>query len=70
MNTLYALMIVTGVGVSEGYTFASLKDCQEASNRVRDSFCVRKIPVDAKVEIDKMFSLLQYMQTKMNDLHK
>lgn len=70
MNTLYALMIVTTLGVSEGYTFASLEECNKASERVRDSFCVRKIPVDARLEIDKMFSLLQYMQTKMNDLHK
>lgn len=68
MNTLFALMIVTGVGVSEGYTFASLKDCQEASNRVRDSFCVSKIPVRVDVEIDRMFDLLQQMKTRMDKL--
>lgn len=68
MNTLYALMIVTTLGVSEGYTFASLEECNKASERVRDSFCVRKVPVDARKEIDKMFGLLQYMMTKMDTL--
>lgn len=69
-------MIVTGVGVSEGYTFASLKDCQEASNRVRDSFCVAKIPVRVDVDmgvagtmsVDRMFDLLQHMKTRMEKL--
>lgn len=65
MNTLYALMIVTSLGVGEGYTFASLEECNKASSRVRDSFCVRKVPVDHKVEIDRMFDILSYMKTKM-----
>lgn len=68
MNTLYALMIVSSLGVSEGFTFASLEECNKASNRVRDSFCVAKVPVDHKAEIDKMMSLLQYMKTKMNTI--
>jgi hypothetical protein len=78
MNTLYALMIVTSVGVSEGYTFASLEDCNTASNRVRDSFCVAKIPVKVNVDIDmgvagnmsldRMFDLLQQMKTRMEKL--
>ena len=68
MSTLYALIIVTSLGVTEGYTFASLKDCQEASNRVRDSFCVAKEPVNTRAEIDKMFGLLQYMKSRMETL--
>ena len=67
MNTLYALMIVTSVGVTEGYTFASLEECNKASNRVRDSFCVQKVPVDHKAEIDRMLGLLQYMKSKMEN---
>jgi hypothetical protein len=76
MNTLYALMIVTSVGVSEGYTFASLEDCNKASNRVRDSFCVAKIPVRVDVDmgvagtmsVDRMFDLLQHMKRRMESL--
>lgn len=68
MNTLYALMIVTSLGVGEGYTFASLEECNKASSRVRDSFCVRKVPVDHKAEIDKMMGLLQYMKHRMEAL--
>ena len=67
MNTLYALMIVTSVGVTEGYTFASLEECNKASNKVRDSFCVQKVPVDHKAEIDRMLGLLQYMKSKMEN---
>ena len=67
MNTLYALMIVTSLGVTEGYTFASLEECNKASNRVRDSFCVQKVPVDHKAEIDRMLGLLQYMKSKMEN---
>ena len=61
-------MIVTSLGVGEGYTFASLEECNKASSRVRDSFCVRKVPVDHKVEIDKMMGLLQYMKHRMEAL--
>ena len=67
MNTLYALMIVTSLGVTEGYTFASLEECNKASNKVRDSFCVQKVPVDHKAEIDRMLGLLQYMKSKMEN---
>lgn len=63
MNTVYALMIVTSLGVTEAPNpFNSKVDCESVSRRISNSYCVEKKPVDIETEMNKMISLLKKLQ--------
>jgi hypothetical protein len=62
---IYALIVVTAMGVTEAYQFSKLDDCNKASAKIAQSFCVEKKPVDVNVEIDKMFDIMKRMKEKM-----
>jgi hypothetical protein len=62
---IYALIVVTAMGVTEAYQFSKLDDCNKASAKIAQSFCVEKKPVDMNVEIDKMFDIMKRMKEKM-----
>jgi hypothetical protein len=62
---IYALIVVTAMGATEAYQFSKLDDCNKASAKIAQSFCVEKKPVDVNVEIDKMFDIMKRMKEKM-----
>ena len=62
MNVVFALMIITSAGVSEAYTFNSMKDCQVVSQKLKtESFCVDKKPVNIEKEMTSMLTLMRKM---------
>lgn len=65
---IYALIVVTAMGVTEAHTFNKLEDCNKASARIAQSFCVEKKPVDVNAELDKMFEIMKRMKDKMEAL--
>ena len=62
MNVVFALMIITSAGVSEAYTFNSMKDCQVVSQKLKtESFCVEKKPMNIEKEMTSMLTLMRKM---------
>lgn len=68
MNTVYALMIVTAMGVSEAPNpFHSMVDCEAVSKRIPNSYCVEKKPVDIEVEMGRMVALMKSMMNSLKE---
>lgn len=65
---IYALIVVTAMGVTEAHQFSKLDDCNKASARIAQSFCVEKKPVDINVELDRMFEIMKRMKDRMDSL--
>ena len=56
MNTLYALLLITSTGISEGYTFNSLSECQTVALKIKqhEAVCVEKKVTNPDVQIRQM----------------
>ena len=68
MNTVYALMIVTTMGVTEAPNpFSTLSACESVSSRIEKSYCVEKKPVDIEVEMNRMVALMKSMMNSMKE---
>jgi hypothetical protein len=67
MNTVFALMIVTAMGVSEApNNFTTMQACQAASTKIKtDSYCVEKKPVNVEKEMASMMRLMMNMVKTM-----
>ncbi len=68
MNTVFALMIVTAMGVTEApNNFATMQACQAASVKIKtDSYCVEKKPVNVEKEMASMMRLMMNMVKTMD----
>jgi len=63
MNTVYALMVVTAMGVTEAPNpFLTLSACEKVSAKIEKSYCVEKKPVDIETEMNKLISLMKKLQ--------
>jgi hypothetical protein len=68
MNTVFALMIVTTMGVTEAPNpFSSLAACEKVSSRIEKSYCVEKRPVDIEKEMNRMVTLMKSMMNSMKE---
>ena len=72
MNTIYALLLITSTGISEGYTFNSLSECQTVSSKIKqhESVCVEKKVANPDVQMRQMMSLFRGMVAEMKDMQK
>jgi hypothetical protein len=72
MNTFYALLIITSTGISEGYTFNSLSECQTVASKIKqhESVCVEKKVANPDVQMRQMMSLFRGMVAEMKDMQK
>ena len=72
MNTIYALLLITSTGISEGYTFNSLAECQAVASKIKqhESVCVEKKVTNPDVQMRQMMSLFKGMVTEMKDMQK
>jgi hypothetical protein len=68
MNTVFALMIVTAMGVTEApNNFTTMQACQSASAKIKaDSYCVEKKPVNVEKEMASMMRLMMNMVKTMD----
>ena len=68
LSTVYALMIVTTLGVSEAPNpFSSKIDCESVSRRIPNSYCVEKKPVNIEVEMNRMVALMKSMMDSLKE---
>jgi hypothetical protein len=68
MNTVFALMIVTTMGVTEAPNpFSSLAACEKVSSRIEKSYCVEKKPVNVEVEMNRMMTMMKSMMKTMKE---
>ena len=68
MNTVFALMIVTTMGVTEAPNpFSSLDACEKVSSRIEKSYCVEKRPVDIEKEMNRMVKFMRSMMNSMKE---
>ena len=68
LSTVYALMIVTTLGVSEAPNpFSSMVDCESVSRRIPNSYCVEKKPVNIEVEMNRMVALMKSMMDSLKE---
>jgi len=65
MNTLYALIVVSHLGSNEAYVFQNKKDCEQASQKINNSFCTIKEQVNIQAELEKFFVIFDKMREKM-----
>jgi hypothetical protein len=72
MNTLYALLLITSTGISEGYTFNSLSECQSVVSKIKqhEAVCVEKKVANPDVQMRQMMSLFKGMVAEMKDMQK
>lgn len=72
MNTIYALLLITSTGISEGYTFNSLSECQVVASKIKqhESICVEKKVANPDVQMRQMMSLFKGMVAEMKDMQK
>ena len=72
MNTLYALLIITSTGISEGYTFNSLSECQVVASKIKqhEAVCVEKKVANPDVQMRQMMSMFKSMVTEMKEMQK
>jgi hypothetical protein len=70
MTTVYALIVITSIGMShEAAVFTTMEQCQAASAKVKlDNFCVKKEPMDPKAEINKALDLMKHMVQQFDKL--
>ena len=72
MNTLYALLLITSTGISEGYTFHTMAECQTVASKIKqhEAVCVEKKVANPDVQMKQMMSLFKGMVTEMKDIQK
>ena len=72
MNTLYALLLITSSGISEGYTFHTMAECQTVASKItqHEAVCVEKKVANPDVQMKQMMSLFKGMVTEMKDMQK
>ena len=72
MNTLYALLLITSSGISEGYTFHTMAECQTVASKIKhhEAVCVEKKVANPDVQMKQMMSLFKGMVTEMKDMQK
>ena len=72
MNTLYALLLITSSGISEGYTFHTMAECQTVASKIKqhEAVCVEKKVANPDVQMKQMMSLFKDMVTEMKDMQK
>ena len=72
MNTLYALLLITSSGISEGYTFHTMAECQSVASKIKqhEAVCVEKKVANPDVQMKQMMSLFKGMVTEMKDMQK
>jgi len=72
MNTLYALLLITSTGISEGYTFNSLSECQAVASKIKqhEAVCVEKKVANPDVQMRQMMSMFKSMVTEMKEMQK
>jgi hypothetical protein len=72
MNTLYALLLITSTGISEGYTFNSLSECQAVASKIKqhEAVCVEKKVANPDVQMRQMMSMFKNMVTEMKEMQK
>jgi hypothetical protein len=72
MNTLYALLLITSTGISEGYTFNSLSECQVVASKIKqhEAVCVEKKVANPDVQMRQMMSMFKSMVTEMKEMQK
>jgi hypothetical protein len=72
MNTLYALLLITSTGISEGYTFNSLSECQVVASKIKqhEAVCVEKKVANPDVQMRQMMSMFKNMVTEMKEMQK
>ena len=72
MNTLYALLLITSSGISEGYTFHTMAECQTVASKIKqhEAVCVEKKVANPDVQMKQMMSLFKGLVTEMKDMQK
>lgn len=72
MNTIYALLLITSTGISEGYTFNSLNECQSVASKIKqhEAICVEKKVANPDVQMRQMMTLFKSMVAEMKDMQK
>ena len=72
MNTLYALLIITSTGISEGYTFNSMNECQAVASKIKqyEAICVEKKIANPEIQMKQMMTLFKGMVAEMKDMQK
>ena len=72
MNTLYALLLITSTGISEGYTFNSLSECQTVASKIKqhEAVCVEKKVANPDIQMRQMMSMFKSMVTEMKEMQK
>ena len=72
MNTLYALLLITSSGISEGYTFHTMAECQTVASKIKqhEAVCVEKKVANPDVQMRQMMSLFKGMVTEIKDMQK
>ena len=72
MNTLYALLLITSSGISEGYTFHTMAECQTVASKIKqhEAVCVEKKVANPDVQMRQMMSLFRGMVAEMKDMQK
>ncbi len=72
MNTIYALLLITSTGISEGYTFNSLAECQAVASKIKqhESVCVEKKVINPDAQMRQMMMMFKSMVAEMKDMQK
>jgi hypothetical protein len=72
MNTIYALLLITSTGISEGYTFNSMAECQAVASKIKqhESVCVEKKVTNPDAQMKQMMSMFKGMVAEMKDMQK
>ena len=72
MNTLYALLLITSSGISEGYTFHTMAECQTVASKIKqhEAVCVEKKVANPDIQMKQMMSLFKGMVAEMKDMQK
>ena len=72
MNTIYALLIITSTGISEGYTFNSLSECQTVASKIKqhEAVCVEKKIANPDAQMKQMMSMFKGMVAEMKEMQK
>lgn len=70
MNTIYALLIITSTGISEGYTFNSLSECQTVASKIKqhEAVCVEKRVANPDVQMRQMMSMFKDMVVQIKGI--
>jgi hypothetical protein len=82
MNTIYVLLLITSTGISEGYTFNSMYECQTVAMKVKQhvdsletanrfgTICVEKKTESPEVKMKQIMSMFKGMIAEMKEMQK